>query len=678
MLFHVAAGAELGWRSGSGKFPAHFIDATQPVCETDSGLPAGAVAYRHLQFPARFHDAIFTSNRTTGEILSVQTQRVGASYTGEATRFLKGNDFDVADLSVGEDGSLYIATGSRAGVGGLYRVVWNGEVPDDLLQFESDLAKVIRHPQPDSSWARQNVAQLKITMGQEWNNAIRGVAAEPRNPAKFRIRALQLMVLYGPAIDTATLNKLAGEDEPMLRTAVAQLCGATGDRRNQQVLRQLLADDTPAVRRSAAEAMLKLDIQPDFEAIATLLKSEDRVEAAVARRLLERLPVNQWQEKVLTTDNKRLFIQGAIALSIAKPTLENSYSILARSSEFMDGFISDVDFIDMLRAMQLALVQANVDPAQVPGFVTRIKDEFPSGNAVMNVELARLLGYLKASDFGGRLESYLSNEEVKSSERMAVAMQLPASAKNLERGELLSLLTLLDAARSAKGVGSGYRGYVEGVLAKCNESVSAEHVDAILDQPKMFVSSLIPAFYHVPEQVDADMHQRLVQLDESFAERNDQQSREIRLGIVALMGQSGDKASMRYLRTLWQNEGSRRSDIVIGLAQQPNGENWSYLVSSLPGLDASSAQEVMTQLRTVARKPRDSRHYHELIRIAEQSNDGASQAALSLLQHWSGTSFDDGSGDRAKLVASWKQWCEQQFDSVPAASTAEGGDTDRF
>ena len=677
MVFHVPAGAELGWRSGSGKFPTHLVDTAQPVCQLESGTPTGAVVYRHMQFPARFHEVLFTANRATGKIFGIRANQSGAGYSGSVETFLTGKKFDITDLSIGEDGMMYIATGNRGSVGGLYRIRWKGEIPEKMLTFDSDLSKVIRHPQPDSSWARQNVAQLKITMGREWATSIRGVATEVQNPAHFRVRAMQLMVLYGPKYDARLLGGLTTAPEPEIRAQVAALCAASEDVRNQQVLNELLADTEPMVRRAAAEAMLSLGVEPEFSTLKSLLASEDRTEAFVARRLLERIPSARWKEEILTTDDKRVFIQGAAALAIAEPKLETSYNVLARGSKFMDGFVSDTDFVDMLRVMQLALVQARVAPSDIPGFARRIASEFPSADSIINLELARLLGYLKAASLEGRLETYLGDEDIKHSERLAVAMQLRASAAEMTDDELLAMLRFMQSSKSMKQVGSSYQGYVDLALDDCSEFVNAAHLDEVLEHPRDYASALIPVFYHVPVKLDDKMLNRLVDLDKQFAGEKDARSLQIRLGVIALLAQSGDEQSMVYLRKLWQQEDYRRSDIAIGLAQQPEGENWSYLVSTIPVLEPSTTPEVLNALKSVARKPRAGRHFRELISVAERNDKASVRSALALLEHWSGESLADGSGDRSKLVASWKKWCDEKFNKSPSASTAAGDGADR-
>ena len=148
------------------------------------------------------------------------------------------------------------------------------------------------------------------------------------------------------------------------------------------------------VRRMAAEAALRQKVRPSAELLMPMLKSYDRNEALVARRLLERIPSFEWSEKIIANDDPRVFIQGAMALMIADPSLPNSYRVLARVSKIMDGFVNDADFVDMLRVCELAMIRGDVDAAKIPAFSKRIAAEFPSGNSTINQELVRLLAYI--------------------------------------------------------------------------------------------------------------------------------------------------------------------------------------------------------------------------------------------------------------------------------------------
>ena len=120
-------------------------------------------------------------------------------------------------------------------------------------------------------------------------------------------------------------------------------------------VKQALIDEDPRVRRVACESLRHMDATVSLEQIADILASTSPTEAMSARRLLEIQTIDQWRDQVLEHDNTRVFMQGATALMIVEPELENSYRILARCSSIMDEFVSDSDFVGLLRVVQLAL-----------------------------------------------------------------------------------------------------------------------------------------------------------------------------------------------------------------------------------------------------------------------------------------------------------------------------------
>src|SRR4029078_4156694 len=90
-------------------------------------------------------------------------------------------------------------------------------------------------------------------------------------------------------------------------------------------------------------------------------------------------------------------------------------------------------------------------------------------------------------------------------------------------------------------------------------------------------------------------------------------AKRLRIGICAVLGASGDSRSAEYLRELFESEPDRRVPIAIGLAQQPDGENWPYLVRALSIVEGSAAQEVLTRLAQVDRAPEDPEAFRQVI-----------------------------------------------------------------
>ena len=661
-VFHVPDGAEFGWRSGSAKFADYFIDQTPSICDTGRGSPTGAVLYQHLQFPLRYQDTIFLADWSEGRILALRQQKNESGYIAETETFLKGRPLNVCDLAIGEDGAMYFCTGGRGTAGGVYRISWNGEIPEQMLKFDTDLAKAVRHPQPNSAWARQNISRLKIQMGKEWGPSIMGAATEARNSEKLRLRAMQLMTLYGPVPTEEFLIDLSQDENPAIRTQVARMCGLKTTADAEHLLRQLSNDLDPQVRRSAFESYIRLGIDPPLKTILRMLSSLDRVEAMTARRLIERIPVREWEEEVFTTGDKRLFIQGSLAMMTAYPDLARSYRVLAKSSKFMEGFINDQDFVDMLRTMQLALVQGQVNPAKVPGLAERISNEFPSGNSRINRELVRAMAYLRVGDLDGRMRTYLTDPDVSTEDKVHLCLYMQTVRDRLAPGVRLAIIDSLEEASVEPDFGGSYKIHLRTAVKQLSGSIGHGDLNNVFENGERWPTAVVAAFYKLPHQPDAETLQLIMEMDQRMkGSGQDPAIAQVRLGVIAVLAQSGDKESMSYLRKIWQEEESRRTDISIGLAQQPDGANWAYLVSSIPVLDDLTGIEVLDKLTTVSRRPQEAQHYHDVISLGYRLRAEGSAPVIRLLEHWSGEKTQIKTNQWLTRLNSWRTWYEEEF-----------------
>ena len=680
MAFHVPAGAELGWRSGWAKFPNYFIDQMPAMADTGRGSPTGAIQYQHVQFPQKYHGSIFFADWSEGRILSMKPQPNGAGFVAKPKTFMQGRPMNVCDLAVGEDGGLYFCTGGRGTEGGVYRVSWNGKTPDELLQFDNLLVKAIRQPQPQSAWARQNIARIRIEMGEAWGPGLEAVAKQTRNEYSERLRALQLMAMFGPRPSQELLETLAQDEQPAIRAQIARMCVRKPDDFKNKIVTALVSDASPYVRRVACECCVRMDVKPSFDALVPMLSSADRVESLAARRLLERLPMDQWQQQVLSTENKNVLFNGSIALLTADPTLERSYEILAACSHLMDGFLNDREFTDLLRTVQLALVQGQVSPERVPGLTRRIANEFPSASSTINRELARVLGYLKAGDFNGRLTEYLNNEKVNNADKVHVAMFMLNGQSNLTSDEQLAVLDALETSRTAKNVGGSYAQYVKNAIAQVAGTVAGNDIQTVLANGHRWPKTVLSAFYKLPEKLDTKTVSSIIEMDKRMVKKAsdsepDYATTQVRLGTIALLARDGSEPGMEYLRELWQQEPQRRSHIIVGLAQQPAGKNWAYLVGSLPELDDLTSAEVLQKLTTVSQRPREAKYYRQVIELGYRLRGKGALAASELINHWSGAKKELSADPWQNQLASWDQWYQQQFPQSDAISKGNNDQT---
>ncbi len=107
-VFHVVAGTDYGWRSGSGKRPPFYADTLPPVVELGPGSPTGVVSGKGTTFPARYQDCLFVGDWSQGRLLAVDLIPEGSSYLGRAEEILSGTPLPITDLVVHpHDGAIY-------------------------------------------------------------------------------------------------------------------------------------------------------------------------------------------------------------------------------------------------------------------------------------------------------------------------------------------------------------------------------------------------------------------------------------------------------------------------------------------------------------------------------------------------------------------------------------------
>ena len=125
---HVTAGAEFGWRSGTGKWPVYYPDSIGSVVDIGPGSPTGIVFGTGAKFPAKYQQALFIADWSYGKIYTVHMTPDGSTYRGEAQQFMAASPLPVTDMVVNPvDGALYFAIGGRGTQSGLYRVTYAGE-----------------------------------------------------------------------------------------------------------------------------------------------------------------------------------------------------------------------------------------------------------------------------------------------------------------------------------------------------------------------------------------------------------------------------------------------------------------------------------------------------------------------------------------------------------------------
>lgn len=676
-LLLVTPGAEFGWRSGWAKWPDYFADSLPAVFDTGRSRPSGIVCYRHYLFPERYQHALFLADWQHGRILTIQLQPQGAGFTTTSELFFESTAFRITDLDVGPDGHLYFVNGGQDTAGGLYRIRWTGKPSPAVTNLGRGLSAVVRAPQLDTAWSRQQVAAIKTQIGTDWDRLIRGVAMSSANPWRYRTRALELLQLYGPAPPVELLIQLSQADVVQVRAKAAELMGLHADGSTRAALVSLLEDGDARIRRQACEALVRAGQTAPVDKLTKLLQSEDRREAFAARRLLERLPPQEWREKLLASDQPRVVIQASLALLTAQPNPEHALAVVQRAATLMDEYVSDRDFLDLLRVVQVALVQGPVAREDAAGLRGLLVEEFPAKDPHMNRELIRLLVHLQASAGLERYLEYLTADEFSEVERLHAALQLRFLETGWTAESRTKLLEFLEDTQK-KQSGRGPARYLLSVSRDFAKGMGEDEARQIVAEGHRWPTAALGALYRLPQQLDAGLRDTILQLDQRLKDGSSLPERRLKVGLVAVLARSGDAESLTYLRGVWERDPERRPAIAVGLAQYPNEENWPYLVRSLTVLEGDAAREVLTKLRSVDLAPEEPEYFRQVIVCGLKLRGPDAAEALALLEYWAGEKPRATATDEQAKLAAWQRWFAQRWPDQPPAVLPEDAEPSRW
>ncbi|MCC6231048.1 MAG: c-type cytochrome [Verrucomicrobiales bacterium] len=123
----ATSGSELGWRSGSGKWPSYYPDSLPALLDIGPGSPTGVESGKGAKFPARYQHAVFANDWTYGTMYAIHLAPQGSAYVATREEFLSGKPLPLTDLVINPaDGALYFAIGGRKTQSAVYRVTYTG------------------------------------------------------------------------------------------------------------------------------------------------------------------------------------------------------------------------------------------------------------------------------------------------------------------------------------------------------------------------------------------------------------------------------------------------------------------------------------------------------------------------------------------------------------------------
>lgn len=137
---HAVSGSEFGWRSGSGVYPAHYVDSLPPMLDVGPGSPTSLVFGYGAKFPAKYQEALFICDWSYGKLYALHLTPSGGTYKAEREEFVQGQPLPLTDVLIRpQDGAMYFTTGGRKVQSALYRVTYTGSESTAPSQAEVKL-----------------------------------------------------------------------------------------------------------------------------------------------------------------------------------------------------------------------------------------------------------------------------------------------------------------------------------------------------------------------------------------------------------------------------------------------------------------------------------------------------------------------------------------------------------
>jgi len=685
---HVTAGAELGWRSGWAKWPAYYLDSLPPAINVGAGSPTGVEFYSHTAFPERYRGAMFGCDWATGKIHCIRFQRSGASYAAQSEVFIEGRPLNATDLAVGPDGALYFCTGGRGTDGGVYRVRWTQHQADSTAATNAvtGMESALEQPQLDADWAKAKIAGVRQSLGEAWGPQLVAVATASDRQLDKRLRALDLLVDFGPYPPEQLLLRLTDDPAVEIRARAARLLFSHSTASSRDALVRLLRDGDPFVRRVACESLTRLGAPAPAEVFVRLLDDPSRFVAFASRRALEQLPPADWGRQVLDSSSPTVFCRGAVALLAVSPNAQVAQAVLARCQRLLGESwttepTADDDRLqlNLLRVAQLALMQGKLSPQNVSTLGPALLPKYPNGNDALNRELVRLLVYLQVPGAAERFATQMASDDVDDAEKI----HLGAYAARLKAGWTTeSKQTFLKFYEVSRAVSGGYSvsAYLENSARDFFGQMTTRESKQIITAGDQWPTSALSLLATLPEDPGAELLADLRALDQRvipLCNKSDTYRR-LRVGILAVLGRSGEAESLAHLRDIYRDEPAQRKMVAMTLSQHPQGENWAYLVDAIKTTEGRVAHEVLRSLATVPDRPQQPEPFRQAILMGLRLGENGADLALHLLDHWSGQQPQPASDDWRNRLAGWQQWYAKHFPGAPQAELPVDSGQDKW
>ncbi|MFO0822448.1 MAG: hypothetical protein U0792_04905 [Gemmataceae bacterium] len=137
---HATSGSELGWRSGTGKWPAYYVDSLPAMVDIGPGSPVGVDFGYGAKFPAKYQKALYICDWTFGTMYAIHIEPSGATYKATKEEFVSRTPLPLTDVCINPaDGAMYFTIGGRGAQSELFRVTYVGKEDTTKVEYKAGL-----------------------------------------------------------------------------------------------------------------------------------------------------------------------------------------------------------------------------------------------------------------------------------------------------------------------------------------------------------------------------------------------------------------------------------------------------------------------------------------------------------------------------------------------------------
>jgi putative heme-binding domain-containing protein len=273
---HATSGSELGWRSGTGKWPSYYVDSLPAMIDIGPGSPVGVEFGYGARFPAKYQKALYICDWTFGTMYAVHTTPSGSTYTATKEEFLSRTPLPLTDVVVNpHDGLMYFTVGGRGANSELYRVEYVGKDSTAKVEYK------------DEAGAKERALRQRIEMAQnpKWSeggrvNADDVLVHHLMSSDRFIRYAARVAVEHQPGGHEQHLILQSGDTRVVIEGAVALA------RRGEKSLQPKLLSKLNGLDFAPLGEAMQLDLLRAYQLVFTRLGEPDQAAAdAIVKKL---------------------------------------------------------------------------------------------------------------------------------------------------------------------------------------------------------------------------------------------------------------------------------------------------------------------------------------------------------------------------------------------------------